>query len=331
MGFTRSLLLEKKETEIQLAKQMMPLWTKGLTPRQIAARLEFGKGDYIKLKPRHVYYYRGKFNAGEKWLSFFQGKFPPTPNRGHPLGKPHYKKKQKQIMPFPEFRDRLNSMLLPNALNAEERTLAIINYVTPLRKTEILERVYYDDPDISELKFYPPDPAKPSTRLIIDLYRKKKYYPKNAPTEPFVLPVTKKLMTDEVVEYLKNQSWLSDNKSWFNRYKRRLKRRGAPLDPVEEALVEHNIHRPWRISGTTALNWTKRIFGSNYYNHFWRANWISKAVDYSKNPGTLIPQLMQKTGLDPSTIRNYIMLNPKYQVSIEERELEIMDLEEGGD
>jgi hypothetical protein len=123
--------------------------------------------------------------------------------------------------------------------------------------------------------------------LRINLYRKKKYYRPNEKKEPFFLPLKLPLL-NEVIE-------------WLNHF-----------EPEE---------RPWNFSSTTAWNYVKEVFG-DYYPHFFRFDYITKAVENAQDPKTLIIELLMDTGLDLATISAYIMSNPKHRTSINERELE---------
>lgn len=123
--------------------------------------------------------------------------------------------------------------------------------------------------------------------LRINLYRKKKYYRPNEKKEPFFLPLKLPLL-NEVIE-------------WLNHF-----------EPEE---------RPWNFSSTTAWNYVKEVF-EDHYPHFFRFDYITKAVENAQDPKTLIIELLMDTGLDLATISAYIMSNPKHRTSINERELE---------
>lgn len=122
--------------------------------------------------------------------------------------------------------------------------------------------------------------------LKIDLYRKKKFYRPGEPTEPFYIPL-KMPMMDEVVE-------------WIERF-----------EPDE---------RPFNFSHWTAWKYVKEVF-EGYYPHFFRFDYITKAVENAVDVKSIIVELINDTGLDLATITTYIMSNPKYRTSINEREL----------
>ena len=190
MVFTRSPKL-RPDIETQLKEEMKPLWKSGLTAKQIAYRLGFGEPRfridrdfvpdprYEKLRTYHVWFYRQKFGFQHRRKSAQGGK-----------GKSRYKVKHKEVMSFVEFQMTLNEKVakIDEPYCQRMRAFLILLYWTPLRNTEIIERVRRD--------FTIKDGM-----LKIDLYRKKKYYRPNAEPEPFFLRTTYP-MVDEVISWV---------------------------------------------------------------------------------------------------------------------------------
>jgi len=264
MGFSRQPLL-KPEIELKLKEEMHQLWLDGYPAKKIAEILQFGEpeSEYHKLKPHHVWFYRSKFHFHKR-------------KEGIPKGRSRYKVKHEETMSFQQFQQTLNINCpkTPFPHTRRKRAYAILHFWTPLRKSEIYERIRKD----FEIK---------GNTLKINLYRKKKYYRPNEKKEPFYLPL-KMPMLDEAI-------------SWINEFE---------LD-----------ERPFNFSHFTAWNYIKSIF-KDYYPHFFRFDYITKAVENAKDPKSLITELLMDTGLDLATITAYIMANPKHRTSISERELE---------
>lgn len=294
MGFTRSPLL-KPETEKQLKKDMLPLWTSGKEADTIATTLHFGEptiinqdgkkeeNPYAKLKKFHVWLYRTKFNKKDKHdPSWKSNQFPP---RKKGSGYEHrYKHKQSKVMEFSEFQKHLNANCSKDNLPDDpgyvfyvlrKRAYLIASYWTPLRKSELIERIRKDfkiDDD--------------NENLIINLQRKKKFYRTTEP-EPAYIPLNAPMM-NELLEFL-------------NRFK-------------------PNEH-PFDFSGVTAWTYVKDVLGEDFYPHYGRYNFITKAVRKSTNPGELVDELLQDTGLDVQTIVSYIMDDPQNKGRITRREI----------
>jgi hypothetical protein len=275
MGLKRLPILEP-EVEEELRIALEPLWTEGLTAQQIAQRLEFGnpESNYKKLIPAHVWYYREKFEKELKKrgeVGFKRRK------KGIKKGKHRYHAKRDTVMTFQEFEETLNEQL-PYSTDPEvqcERAYIILSFWTPLRKSEIIERLRKDF-------------SIDSGTLKIDLYRKKKRYPKNAETEPFFLPLT----TPMIGEVTK----------WIFKFKK--------------------DERPFNFDGWHAWKYVHDVFG--LYPHFWRFDWVTKAIQNADNVAAIIPELLRDTGMDVQTIMSYIMKNPKYRTSITDRDLDIL-------
>ena len=176
MVFTRSSLLDK-EQEVKLAEKMVVLWKSGKTAIQIASDLQFGVfgTPYARFNEKSVYTYKAKFNKGlgdkgtYKHLERFTDKFAKRCG-GITKGLPRYKNKPTEPIKFKAFEDTLNKILPKVAYKEKDwfsnyvcrkRAYLILLFWTPLRKSEIYERVAKDF--IIE-----------GDSLKIDLYRKKK-------------------------------------------------------------------------------------------------------------------------------------------------------------
>lgn len=216
MSYIHRQPILNEKTEAKLKKELSELWSKGLTANEIAEKLEFGKlgGPYEKLKVYHVYFYRSKFGL--------------PPRRVRPKGKPRYKDKKEDVMPFNVFKETLNRKIPKKGFfNRRKRTYLILHYWTPLRKSEIYERSIED----FTLK---------DGFLKIDLLRKKKQYPKTVKSEPIEVLLALPLM-NEVIEWLTKEEWKSP---------------------------ENKENRPWNISGQTAWKYVKEVFAEHYPHFF---------------------------------------------------------------
>jgi integrase len=275
--FKRMPLLSP-EVEVKLAEEMLPLWGQGLKAKEIADELNFGRGDYAKLKTFHVWFYRLKFNdARYEHLKDFKGQFQRR-KRGIAKGKSRYKEKFDETMPFSEFKSLLNR----NVSKSDDdevmmkRALCILFYWTPLRRSEILERVRKD---FKVKRDY----------LVINLYRKKKSYLPTAKPEPFYLLLELPLV-DEVVE-------------WIEKFK--------------------SNERPFDITPLKAWYWVKDVFEGRYV-HFFRYNFITKAVENSEDARTILAELLDDTRMDITTVTGYVMASPKHRAAISRRELKTL-------
>ena len=311
MGFTRSSLLTK-EQKAELKKKMEPLWysattskhgkdTPTYTAQTIAEQLHFGEekikdsitnktidNPYKNLKTHSVYLYSHEFKFAKR-------------DGGIPKGRSRYLHKQTEIMTPEEFKKRLNTncpkITDPTAPNytysCRKRAYSLLTYWSPLRKSEIIERLRKDFSIEGE-------------QLIINLWRKKKYHPQllldraqkdsSIEKEPFFLY----LGTDEEMK----DRMLDELVGWIK--------------------TKEKDEKVFDFSGTMARNYIIDVFGTNFYPHFGRANFISKAVEYSDNPGQLIPELLDDTYMDVQTIVKYIMKSRKNRSSITRRELNKM-------
>lgn len=213
MGFSRAPLLEP-EVEVELATAMLKPWADGLSAKAIADKLGFGSTHthFAKLQPRHIFSYRIKFNEGgvsekTKHLRRFKHAFTARQTRygkhiGIAKGEYRYKVEPGRVLTFPEFRDALNEAVpivhtedeYYSKYVARKRALLILHFWTPLRRSEVIERVRKDF-------------SYEQGFLKIDLYRKKKRYRRNeqgkilAKTEPFFAALDLPLM-HEVVDWI---------------------------------------------------------------------------------------------------------------------------------
>lgn len=265
MGFARQPVLVP-EIEERLKEEMRPLWNGGALARDIASKLNFGvkvEGNpYSKLKVRHVWFYRFKFGFRKR-------------KGGIKKGRPRYKKKLEEPMQFKEFQATLDKRIphVPTDYARRKRAYLILHYWTPLRRSEILERVAKDFSIKHDV-------------LKINLYRKKKYYREGEKKEPFYLSLRMPLV-DEVVD-------------WVTRFE--------------------DDERPFSFSGWTGWNYVREVF-EGYYPHFFRFDYITKAIENAEDVKTIVIELLNDTGLDLATITTYVMANPKHRTSINEREL----------
>ena len=273
------------QLQIELAKRI-PL---GESAKQIARELHFGEpGLYATLKIENVWSYRGKFNDPLiiKQRGYKPFGLSPQHKGGCKKGSSHYKNKREETMSFEEFKTKLNAGTIPPGkkgyntdYNRRKRAWLILQYWAVLRKSEIYERLRKDFTIEGDL-------------LKIRLLRKKKYhkpkeYKKDADQEPFYIPIAKAhdMLMDEVL------SWLD---TWGD----------------EE--------RPFNFEKDTAWNYTRDVF-PGLYCHFFRADWISKTVDRTKDEEGLITKLLRDTRLDIRTVVNYILSESKTQRCIRKR------------
>jgi hypothetical protein len=278
--FKRMPLLSP-EVEVKLAEEMLPLWDKGFKAKEIAEELNFGRGDYAKLKTLHVWFYRLKFNdARYEHLKEFKGQFQRR-KKGIAKGKSRYKEKFDETMSFSEFKSLLNqnAPVYDNDEVMMKRAYFILHYWTPLRKSEILERVRRDFKVKREF-------------LVINLYRKKKHYGPNAKPEPYYLLLELPLV-DEVVE-------------WIKKFK-------------------SNEH-PFNITPLKAWYWAKETFDGRY-PHYFRFDYITKAVENAEDARTILSELLDDTRMDITTVTGYVMASSKHRAAISKRELELINKE----
>jgi hypothetical protein len=186
MSFVRSPVL-KPALRKKLKEKLTPLWQRpDMTAPMIAKELKFGLSgtDFQKLKMYHVYFYRAKFGL--------------PPRRERIKGFSRYKNKQEELMSYETFCEVLDKKLDRKTFHhRRQRSYLILHYWTPLRKSEIYERVISD----FEIK---------SDLLTIHLLRKKKKYSRNVTDEPINVPLAFPKM-DEVIEWLQKKEWKKNN------------------------------------------------------------------------------------------------------------------------
>ena len=299
MGFIRSPKL-KPEIEEKLKTEMKPKWDKNYSARKIAYDLRFGeplfyidkhfKPDerFEKLRVYHVYFYR------LKWEKLHQEKpdkyplsFPPHRKAPCSIGQSRYKVKHKKVMSFEEFERMLNQTV--SRFKFPPKTEAEV-YCQRMRAFLIL--MYWTPLRVSELIQRKREDFEIDDELItIDLYRLKKYYAPTKPSEPFFLRTTYS-MVDEVVNYL-------------------------------NTIDKHK--RPFPFTRWTAWNYVRQVFPSFYPHHF-RFSYITRSVNNAKDAGQLISALLGDTGLDISTVNEYIMVNPRFRNTLNDRQMELIGL-----
>lgn len=184
-SFIRQPLL-KPEVEEQLKCELSDLWGAGFNGAYIVDKLGFGVpgSKYEKLRPCYLYFYRAKFGLPKRREGACR------------KGESRYKVSPKELkmLSFSEFEDKLNERAPANTFhNRRKRTYLILHFWTPLRKSEIYDRV------IGDFEVHP-------EYLIIHLLRKKKKHKRTVRDEPIKIPRAFPLM-DEVVSYLQHDSW----------------------------------------------------------------------------------------------------------------------------
>ena len=185
MSFVRSPILTEDLKE-KLEIKLTPLWKANMSASRIAEELQFGVPgtDFQKLKPYHAYFYRSKFGL--------------HPRRKRESGVPRYNNEQTDLMSSETFFQILDKKLDKKTFhNRRQRSYLILHYWTPLRKSEIYERVISD----FEIK---------ADTLVVHLLRKKKKYKPSVTDEPINVPLAFPKM-EEVVEWLRKEEWKREN------------------------------------------------------------------------------------------------------------------------
>lgn len=240
-----------EEVEETLKRELSYYWSRGDSAIKISEALGFGieGGLYEKLQKYHVYYYRQKF------------KLPPRVVRKS--GVSRYKVKPEDIDPptYDELLATLDVVYVPDhpikslARKARMcRAYIWMHYYTPLRKSEVYERI------ISDLEIIQSETL--GDYIYIDLYRKKKLAPKKS---PFYLPINAP-SASEIIEWLAErltetndkdalifpisswQSWdivkkvFPDGYPHYWRFKYITDGASDPTVPIEDLLVETDLH-----------------------------------------------------------------------------------------
>lgn len=284
MDFKRQDLLEP-EVQEQLKDEMAEYWSAGLKGRQIAEVLEFGVPGsiYELIKPEYFYYFRQKFGL-------------PRRNENPPFaqGEQRYKVLPDDLglMSVEEFVDTLNKKLNFDSPYARKaRSFLLMLYFSPLRVSEIYERVYAkEDKDFTISK----------DKITVHLLRKKKKHHKKK-DEPINIPRVLPLV-EELVQYLQNKEWKVEKEV---------------EDENGEEKTVLNL-RPWDISHDTARNFVKEVF-PNHYPHFFRYNWISEEFD---QPGATTLELKSKTMLTAGALEKYLITEKKAAERLDKRRIE---------
>ena len=287
MSFKRHSILND-EVDNQLKTELSPLGLSEnpkLLGKEIAEKLQFGKSiivnkketnPYAKVKPEYVFFYRQKFKLPlRKKPSFAKT----TDSKRDGLRKTRYcvRPEDLGIMESKEFVETLNEKLYQDSFYSRRaRSFLIVLFWTPLRTSEVFERV------ISDFEIN-------KDEIIIHLLRKKKGHQIGDPDEDISIPRVLPLV-EEVVDWLEGKEWVTEirNKGKFVRDK--------------NGKVMFN-QRPWAISHDTALNYAKEL-GDGYYPHFFRFNFLTQGAN---NPEITIAELKTKSRLTLPALEHYIM------------------------
>ena len=272
MSFKRAPTLTEEQLET-LKPIMTRLWEQGNTMKEILNRIQY-LPFASKLTIYLLYNYRADFGL------------PPRIKREKGN---RYKTKQEELMTWETFIETLNKKLPPNSKNfyvRRKRAYLILQYWTPLRKSEIYDRTIND----FETK---------KGELVIHLRRKKKKYKHIDDEEPLEVPLAFPHM-DEVVQWISN-----------------MKKKDRDLEK-KKGLPENSLNsKPFNISPNTAWYYVKDIF-DGYYPHFFRANWITEAFT---DPENSLGHLKKKTGLHALTLNSYLMKSKKLAQELDNRKL----------
>jgi len=285
MSLVRQPLLNPK-VENKLKNELSKRWLAGMKGRDIAQELKFGvKGSpYEKLKPCYVYYYRQKFAKDEPELFPIRNK-PPFAQ-----GERRYKVEPDEIDTIEpeEFIETLNEKLPQDGSfrSRRNRSYLIVQFYTPLRVSEIIERT------ISDFKIT-------KSKITINLLRKKKGHELGDKNEPISIPRVFPLV-DEVVQWLQGEEW--------KKVKGIDKKTGETL---------YNL-RPWKISHDTARLVFKSVF-ADAYPHFFRFNWLMSEANY---PDTSIAELKNKTRLTLDALERYLLSPKRVEEKYDKRRVE---------
>ena len=302
MSFKRQPLLEL-ETEEQLKEKMHPLWSSGKPGRKIAKELQFGVKEttFEKVRPDYIFYYRHKFNTSPKNIDGTENKFfgkfgrrkkPVFSKIDDTVRDKRYKVplKKLELMPVEEFVETLNKKL-PFSDNPEHaycrrvRSFLILLYFTPLRSSEIFERVYIEEDK---------DFTITDEQVTVHLLRKKKKFHKDD-DEPINIPRVFPLV-DELVEYLENKEWQTTDR--------------------ETGKITN--HRPWNISRWTARNYVKEVWHS-HFPHYFRFNYLTEEAS---QPNANYIHLKSKSHLTMGAMDKYLFTTEKTEDEVDKGRIE---------
>ena len=304
MDFARQPLLNQQK-EDELKSKMEPLWNQipQLTGMQIAKQLKFGlpNSDFAVLKPCYVYFYRQKFNLPLRAKARFK-------KTGIDIPKHRYKLSPSELkLMSPEtFIAKLNEMLPRNEFSEAQRCFLIILYWTPLRESEIFERVQnvpLDDGKIRNDFEILPD------KITIHLLRKKKKYHKET-DEPISIRRDFPLV-NEIAEYLQSKSW----EKTFNGKPNKVKKTDAYGFQIKShGTYQFGLnHKPFNISKSTADNWVKEVF-EGFYCHYFRFNYITSTTQI---PNMKVSELRAKTHLTLGALERYLFTPEKSEEELD--------------
>ena len=203
---------------------------------------------------------------------------------------------------------KLNEMLPRNEFSEAQRVFLIILYSTPLRESEIFERV--QNMPLGEGKIRN-DFEILSDKIIIHLLRKKKkYHQKN--DEPISIRRDFPLV-NEAVEYLESKSWEKTFTGEPNTVAKR-DTYGFQIRSHGKDQLELN-HRPFPISKTCADNWVKSVF-EGFYCHYFRFAFITSATQI---PNIKVSELRAKTYLTLGALERYVFTPEKAEADLDDK------------
>lgn len=253
------------EEEESLEWELRYHWTMGTDAKGIAYQLDFGtKGTrWEKLNQRHVYYYRRKFNlVSRRQKKMGESRYKVAPGSIEPPTLEDFTERLDHVYPLndpiPMFARKFNSF----------RVYLLLHYYSPLRKSEIYERLIEDFSILKNERY--------GDWLHIDLYRKKKRLLRTS--EPFILPMFPHVM--EIVTHLK--------------------------DRLEETEDPTELLFPWGLdsgAGSRAWRICKGAF-PEAYPHYWRFKYITDGLSDVDTP---VGDLKVETGLSLLTLDRYAM------------------------
>ena len=294
MSFVRQSLL-KPEIEEELKEIIDILWNSKnpdtdkyeYSGQEIAEMLKFGKSilvnkketnPYASLKPEYIFFYRQKFKLPLRKKASF-AKTTDSVEAG--LRKTRYKVEPEDLglISTKAFVELLNTNLpkFDSFYYKRARSYLIVLFWTPLRSSEVYERVITDF-EITE------------TKVIIHLLRKKKRHEIGDKDEPVEIEREFPLV-EELVSYLKSEVWKDEIRD---------KKGNVVKDKRGKVLFNQ---RPWNMSHDTALNYTREL-SQNLYSHYFRFWFLTNGAN---NPEVTIAELKAKSRLTLPALDYYLM------------------------